>query len=137
MFLFVLCYSIYKVQNSLSALAVSLFILAHSFPFVKNFFQVFPNFVFAVLSRRSFEQPDYLSTSFEVCQELFFSSLQISLNFCFFPLPSRTAPIYYHTTSLLSIPFFYLFPAFFFFPLEPRLPGAAAPQIPLFDSHFI
>ena len=37
-------YSIYKVQ-SLSALAVSLLILARRLPFVKNFFQVFSNFL--------------------------------------------------------------------------------------------
>ena len=36
-------YSIYKVQ-SLAARAVSLFILARRFPFVKHFFQVFSNY---------------------------------------------------------------------------------------------
>ena len=37
-------YSIYKVQTCCFALADSLFILAHSELFVKNFFQVFSNF---------------------------------------------------------------------------------------------
>ena len=44
-------YSIYKVQCSLFALADSFLILAHSVPFVKNFFQVFSNF-FAVFRFR-------------------------------------------------------------------------------------
>ena len=45
-----LCYSIYKVQCSLPALAVSFYILAHRFPFVKNFFQVFSNRFFCLSS---------------------------------------------------------------------------------------
>ena len=52
---------------------VSLLILSHRFPFVKNFFQVFSNFFLCdLLSLRSRGQLAYISRYVSLCQGLFY-----------------------------------------------------------------
>ena len=64
-----------RYSSKLPALAVSLYILAHRFAFVKNFFQVFQTFLFIdfrfSMCRFPTGQLANINTRLEVCQELF------------------------------------------------------------------
>ena len=86
---------------------VSLLILSHPKPFVKNFFQVFSNFFvcFSCLCRS--KQLCYLSTFDSVCQELFssFSNFFVWLNLLLLDATGSS----YHKQFDLSRTFFKLF----------------------------
>ena len=141
-----LCTSLIKlvhmivVQFSMSfvirfqALAISLFIISHSLPFVKGFSKLFFKFFSKSVSfepQPRLAQPLYYITSTCVCQEVFENFLKFFLN------PTGSAPVFwtalllYHISPTFVNTFFESFFRFFAFFSISAFPPQSEPALPL------